>query len=446
MFAAILSLVFSATASVAPTFDFDHPASLAINRDIVSGIDADGDTAYICINSGLRKIVLENGAIRVVDSLPAPTGRKWDRSKYVPLGGGIGILSVAYSLAPANGNSDSTIWMIDWNKPAAAGLARWKPFPGLGAVHISNNTIQGTRLSSTTAAIARSEGLFLASVEIRESSGLRDSLSLFRPKTVPVDPYWTDVSIDSTGIVAKSYGSTSLQIWNIPSSTSDPAVGFRSIVLADSAYHPIGDSLHVRGTSSMRLGADHWLELSAAAPLAVFHKATGTGAWTNESIDLPSLASDFGRKAGVEIIPTTSKIGLVLLSGDSLQSLLEWNGTDAPAQLAQLRGGYFQGTAIGTTALWQADYTLLRAYPIASTRSTSTARPQNTQRWSVAAAPGILRLKGIPGAKVEVFDAIGQRLGSFAIDASGMSNFVMAGGRPVQIRCGGIARSLFVPR
>lgn len=441
MIAASISLLLASSSSALPQIALSSPASTSLSGMII-GVDTDGDTAYVCTQKQLRKMVLDGTRIRTVDSLPVPTSRTWDRARYVALGDGIGILSAAYS-TPGSADNEGTILAIDWK------TGQWKTFPALGDVHASNRTIEGVRLSASTAAIARTEGLFLASVFVRKSTGARDSLVLERPKNVPVDPYWEAISMDSTGIVAKSTSSNALEIWNIPGSSIDPVSGFESIELQarirtprDPGATPVPSNL-----APLRLDAANVLSIGRTDSVMHLWNPISSTDWSiSNTFGMPLYLEEDPHVYGAPIETTRSGFGLHLISSEDLQVLLGWERGAIQIAIATLPGGYFQGTAFGNTALWQAGSSQLKAYPITRQGASAIAPSRKTDGWSVAANPGILRLEGTPGSDVDVFDAVGQRLGRFAIGASGVSDFVMAGGRPVLVRCGGIARSLFVPR
>ncbi len=442
MIAASISLLLASSSSTLPQIALYSPASTYIPGTII-GVDTDGDTAYVCTQKQLRKMVLDGNRIRTVDSIPLPTSRTWDRTRYVALGDGLGILSAAYS-TPGSADNNGTILSVDWR------TGQWKTFPALGDVHASNRTIEGVRLSASTAAIARTEGLFLASVFVRKSTGERDSLVLKRPKNVPVDPYWEAISMDSTGIVARS-SSDVLEVWNIPGSSVDPVSGFESIELQgillppppkDPVATPVPNI-----PAPLRLDAANVLSIARAdSVMYLWNSNSPTNWFISNTFKTPIYPGQDSHAHGAPFETTRSGFGLHLVSGENIQVLLGWEPGSLPMPIATLPGGFFQGTAFGNTALWQAGSSDLKAYPITRQGASAVAPSRKTDGWSAAAAPGILRLAGTPGSDVDVFDAVGQRLGRFAIGASGMSDFVVAGGRPVLVRCGGVARSLFVPR
>ncbi len=442
MIAASISLLLASSSSTLPQIELFSPASTSLSGTVI-GVDTDGDTAYVCTRKQLRKMVLDGNRIRTVDSIPVPTSRSWDRTRYVALGDGFGILSAAYS-TPGSADNDSTILAVDWKD------RHWKAFPALGPVHASNRTIQGVRLSASTAAIARTEGLFLASVFTRKSTGERDSLVLKRPKNVPVDPYWEAISMDSTGIVAKS-SSDALEVWNIPGSSIDPVSGFESIerqgiLLPPPPKDPV--AIPVPNTPApLRLDAANVLSIGRAdSVMYLWNSSSPTGWSISGGFPMPGNRGPASHAYGAPFETTRSGFGFHLVSGEGVQVLLGREPGSLPMPVATLPGGYFPGTAFGNTALWQAGSSDLKAYPITRQGASAVAPSRKIDGWSATAAPGILRLAGTPGAEVDVFDAVGQRLGRFAIGASGMSDFVTSGGRPVLVRCGGIARSLFVPR
>lgn len=441
MIAASISLFLASSSSALPQIALSSPASAYLPGMII-GVDTDGDTAYVCTQKQLRKMVLDGKLIRIVDSTPLPTSRTWDRSRYVALGNGLGILSAAYS-TPGSADNNGTILAVDWK------TGQWKTFPALGDVHASNRTIEGVRLSASTAAIARTEGLFLASVFVRKSTGERDSLVLKRPKNVPVDPYWEAISMDSTGIVAKSTSSDALEVWNIPGSSTDPVSGFESIEHKGTLRAP-RDPVAApapNNASPLRLDAKTVLSIGRADSVMYLWNSISPTDWSiSGAFKMPFHLGQDLHAYGAPFETTRSGFGLHLISGEDLQVLLGGEPGTVPTPIATLPGGYFQGAAFGNTALWQAGSSQLKAYPITRQGASAIAPSRKTDGWSVAANPGILRLEGTPGSDVDVFDAVGQRLGRFAIGVSGVSDFVVAGGRPVLVRCGGIARSLFVPR
>lgn len=441
MIAASISLLLASASSLLPRIELSSPASTYLPETIV-GVDAEGDTAYVCTQKQLCKIVLDGTRIRTVDSLPLPTSRTWDRTRYVALGDGLGILSAAYS-TPGSADNNGTILSVDWN------TRQWRTFPALGDVHASNRTIHGVRLSASTAAIARTEGLFLASVFVRKSTGARDSLVLKRPKNVPVDPYWEAISMDSTGIVAKSTASDALEVWNIPGSSIDPVSGFESIELQGMLKFPMDPvaSPAPRKPAPLRLDAANALAIGRTDSVMYLWSSNSPTDWSiSDRFRMPGAIGPASHAYGAPFETTRSGFGLHLVSGENYQLLLGQEPGSIPMPIATLPGGYFQASAFGNTALWQAAGRGLKAYPITRQGASTVAPSRTADGWSIAAGSGILRLKGAPGASAEVFDATGKRLGSFAIGASGMSDFVTKGGRPVLVRCGGLARSLFVPR
>lgn len=384
------------------------------NRTGVTSVDVFQDTAVFVVGNSLVKAVLDNG-IRVVDSLIPPTAHKWDLSKYLDLGSGLGVLSVRFNDGANMGKNDSAIYLVDWSLPKSA--KRWVATRALGPSNISCMIIDGVVTGPYRAVFARSEGLYQVRVLPRAGKTRPDSLVLdAKPKGLPELILWKDVSVHPRGLVVKDDLSSRVQVW-APSPVPGDSSDFRKVVLLDSGWSAPLRQRHK--VFAMDLPGS-WMAIHSNGKSGYVNRLRPAPNAGTDSIGLPDLASDEYQRFQVPAYTVRGKSGLMLVASDSTKAVMDQDANGTPRVVATFHEITTTAAAFGDTTFWHATSTVMSAWKMSRTGISSNAsRPDHDRSWSLRSAGGRWHVTGIVGTEFAVRSASGRLVGTMRIGSDG---------------------------
>ncbi|MBK8801690.1 MAG: hypothetical protein IPN71_06440 [Fibrobacteres bacterium] len=384
------------------------------NRGGVTSVDVFQDTAVFVVGNSLVKAVLDNG-IRVVDSIAPPTAHRWDLSKYLDLGSGLGVLSVRFNDGANMGKNDSAIYLVDWSRPKGAG--RWVATRALGPSNISCMIIDGTVTGAFRAVFARSEGLYPLRVLTRAGQTRPDSLVLDpKPKGLPELILWKDVSVHPRGLVVRDDLSSRVQVWG-PSPVAGDSSDFRKVVLLDSSWSAARSRAHK--VFAMDLPGT-WMAVHSNGRVGYVNRLRPAPNAGTDSIALPDLASDEYQRFQVPAYAVRGKSGLMLVASDSTKAVLEQDANGTPRVLATFPDITTIAAAFGDTTFWHATSTVVGAWKMTRTGISSKAsRLDHDRSWSLRSTGGRWHLTGSVGTEFAVRAASGRMLATIRIGSDG---------------------------
>ena len=407
----------------------------------VNCLTTDGDTAYICEGSAVRKVVYDNGAIRTIDSVPSrlgAAGNRWNDAEYVSIGSGRGILAVVNFPV-----SDTAAWLIDWMRTGRevgpSNTSKWVSYmPAPGGVGFSwDCPLVGRTLAGMDAVFGTDKGLFqltLVNGSAGYGIGIRASIGTSASST------WTSWALDSTRVVGASAVRKRLESWKgsmyydvlssysftdsmvLDTSTTSPWVGATSV-------------LSSRGGGTLLFSNDGDKGLSIRNGKV-------------DTFDLPCLLSrQFGAQYRANVYGARSRNGLVAAAGDSMLAMLDWNGSDKPsiAFQTELLLHTTKAIAFGDSILWLAEKGIVRAWRIAiSTAPVSVIEAARSSAWKATGSARSIRLEGTFLAdEVEILDPSGRRLGRARVQQGGATEIPIDVSGLLFVRCGSEVRRVF---
>lgn len=420
----------------APTVDL-IAHSAAYSDAVVHSITTDGDTAYICQGTTVTKMVYGQ-KLKIVDSLPSRSPSAWNDAKYVHLGMGVGML--AYVEFPFK---DTAIWLIDWNNPSQAlaplSASKWTAYLRLplGEGFSWDCRLVGQNNGQYRAVFGGDKGLFqfyYAGARGQRILGLESAIGYNRSSI------WSDLSLGATAfssdrplsiysLAATSATGDRMDFWQSKAphdSLSQLSISDRSQTI--DVKNPA--SIWTKGTNLAAPSGTGWLFVSRLGQHGMFFdKPYPTATLVVERFELPRLVSDRGAQFDGHVVVARSNEGrtipygksrLAALAGDSLLTIVDWDGKKSPVVLKSLELRYqTTGIAFGDSVLWLANKGEIHAWRIqVGTTSSLLPKRSATPNWSIAMSDGKWAVSGSVGTELAVHEASGRRLATIRIGAS----------------------------
>lgn len=339
-----------------------------------SGIATDGDTAYLSDGTTIRKIVY-GANLKVVDSLPSRGGSDWFASQYVPLSGGLGLVT-----GSGNGFRDTAVWLVDWNRRSTgldpASGSRWRAWASgpAGWVNRIGTTLRGQRQGDHEAIFVGSSGAISVKF-VPGANGTTDRLDVVSRLAASSGTFWDEIDIRGQFIAGSIAQNPSSSISDFSSlwQLSDPVDPLSPWVPTDSS--PMMHEHWQPGRSMPSDSNNSWLHLSRDARQILTILRSPVEKRTDlDSIDLPIRKT---ARDTVGPVTAVARTGMRLIAGDSSLVILDWDGLRLPTIVANLQlNNPTLAAAFGDSTLWIAGKNALRAYRMHRVEDPSRAQPR----------------------------------------------------------------------